>query len=565
MNPLTGWLYTIIVVALIGLPPLLGSFLRRRFFVPWLLFVAGMLTFALSQAVHLPLNHWLGDLGFLPKAGEENSLPLWQTALILGLTAGVCEELARAVGYAVFKRFPSQKGLTFGGGVMLGLGHGGIEAMVFGGIQLAAGVSALIPWIGKDLTNLGLSPAQTENIQTQIRFLLTSPGMALIPALERLLAIGLHITLSLMVWRAFRGGRGDTLPPQNHLRFQPGWLVFAILYHTLVDAVAVWAVQTQKHALVMEAGFFVLALPGYIWVLHHWKRESAARLPSEIPIAATLRRELSILFTGLRKEILQQWHTKRLLVVAVVFGLFGLISPLTAKFIPEMLTMIPGAEQFAALIPAATTGDAMYQYHKNLTQFGFILALLLGMGSVAGEKEHGTASLSLSKPLTRWAFLFSKLIIQTGMYFIGLALAFLGASLYTYVLFGSFDVMRFLLMNAALFMWLLPFTAITLLGSVIGATTGAAAGVALVGVVFLFASSAIPPIAPLMPGALSTWADQLGILAAGISPASPGSLTLEAAEQAAIMGIPGGALATSLVLSVVCLILALAIFEQQEL
>ena len=90
---------------------------------------------------------------------------------------------------------------------------------------------------------------------------------------------------------------------------------------------------------------------------------------------------------------MQQWRTKRLLVVVAVFVLFGLMSPLIAKFTPELLRTIEGAEQFADLIPEPTSTDAITQYIKNLTQFGFILAVLLGMGAIAGEKEKGTAAM----------------------------------------------------------------------------------------------------------------------------------------------------------------------------
>ena len=98
------------------------------------------------------------------------------------------------------------------------------------------------------------------------------------------------------------------------------------------------------------------------------------------------------LLTSLRKELIEQWRTYRLLVLCLVLLVFGLSSPLLAKYTPELLKLIPGAEQFAGLVPKPTLLDAVAQYVKNIGQFGVLLALLMSMGSMVAEKERGTAA-----------------------------------------------------------------------------------------------------------------------------------------------------------------------------
>ena len=117
-----------------------------------------------------------------------------------------------------------------------------------------------------------------------------------------------------------------------------------------------------------------------------------------------------------------------------------MMSPLSANFMPALLRSIEGAEQFADLIPEPSAVDAMTQYIKNVTQFGFVLAVLLGMGAVAGEKERGTAAMILSKPMSRWAFVVSKFTAQAIVYTFGFAVAALGAAYYTTILFGPIDL-----------------------------------------------------------------------------------------------------------------------------
>ncbi len=200
---------------------------------------------------------------------------------------------------------------------------------------------------------------------------------------------------------------------------------------------------------------------------------------------------------------------------------------------------------FADLIPEPTIADAVGQYVKNITQFGFILAIVLGMGAVAGEKEKGTAAMILSKPLPRWAFITSKFVAQTIVYIISFAIAAVSAYYYTYFLFGPPEFGAFMLMNFLLLVWLLVFVAVTVLGSTLGSSTGGAAGIAAVGAVLILILGSLPTIGQLMPGALVGWATQLPL---------------------AELALPnGGALAMGVVLIIVFLVGSVAVFEQQEL
>ena len=530
--------YTLSILGMLLAPLLLAGLARRWFRPPWLLFSIGMLIFGLSQVLHIPFNNWLSDIGWIPADSLEGSQPLWRTALTLGLSAGIFEELARALGFAVLGRFPALRSQTTEGGLMFGLGHGGIESMIFGGMLTTASIAALLPMVGSDLTALNLPQEQLSALQNQLDLLTSSPLLAIYPFIERLLAIGLHVTFSMMVLRAFQ-------------RRQPGWVVLAIAYHALVDAALVYAVTYITNPLLIEGLLALLALPGYIWLISLLKQAKSGTF------GQSPRREMVVLGAALGKEMLQQARTGRLVVIGIAMGLFGMISPLIAYMTPQLFNMIPGAEAFVDLIPTPTGGDAMMQYHKNLTQFGFIIVLLLGMGAVAGEKESGAAGIVLSKPLTRWAFLLSKLLAQTIALAGGLLIAMLGAYAYTAYLFGTPDFTFFGAMNLVLLMWILPYVALTLLGSVLGKSTASGAGISLAGMVLLLGISSLPTLAAFMPGALSAWAARLGILAVGIEAATPGAQVAANPSWAALI--------MALILVLFFFYTALGIFEQQEL
>lgn len=516
-------LYIISISLIILLPLATAVAFRRRFVAPWWLFIVGAATFVGSQLYHLPLNEWLTDLGIIgPVASSEGDF--LRTAVILGLSAGLCETVARAVAYGLLFRKGAARRRE--DALMIGLGHGGIEAMGLIAIIMAASISALWAMHGTDLSTLNLPAEQLAFLTSQLQTLEQVSWQPFAALFERMMAMTLHVVLSLLVWQAFQ---------QRNLLFG----LAALLYHTMFDFTAVYFSQTLAQPAWVHPILLLMLLPGLVWLWRMWPRDGER--PSTQPPGTELR----LFGAALQKELLQQWRTRRALVVLVVFIIFGLGSPLLAKFTPQMLTMIEGAEQFADLIPEPTTADSMTQYIKNITQFGFMIAILLGMGAVASEKERGQAALILSKPLPRWAFLLSKFMAQALIYAIAFLLAALGAYYYTLVLFEPFQFWPFLAGSGLLLLWLLTFTAVTLLASTLSRSSGAGAGVALLGAVVLLLAGSIPQIAPFAPGALVGWASQLGLATA--------------------VPAQGGALAANAVLIILLLVSSIAAFETQEL
>ncbi|HIQ00839.1 MAG TPA: YhfC family intramembrane metalloprotease, partial [Anaerolineales bacterium] len=89
------------ILIMLALPVTLWLLVRRRPGVTWGLIGAGVLTFIASQVVHLPLNWALGLLG----GGRGVALwPAGWIALVAGLSAGVCEELARYLVLRFWRR-----------------------------------------------------------------------------------------------------------------------------------------------------------------------------------------------------------------------------------------------------------------------------------------------------------------------------------------------------------------------------------------------------------------------------------------------------------------------------
>lgn len=235
------------ILVMLGLPVGLWLLLRRRPGVSWGLIGAGVLTFIGSQIVHLPLNWALGLLG------GRRGVALWPLplmALVAGLSAGVCEEMAR---YLVL-RFWRREARSWAQGVAFGAGHGGVEAIITGILVLITFANMLI-LRGMGPEALGLSDEMLEQVQAQVDAFWSIPWyLPLLGGLERVCAITIQIALSLLVVRA--------LAHRNM-----GWLLAAIGAHALVDSVAVFLARLGWPPLALEGVVLLFALGGLALIL----------------------------------------------------------------------------------------------------------------------------------------------------------------------------------------------------------------------------------------------------------------------------------------------------------
>lgn len=222
----------------------------------------------------------------------------------------------------------------------------------------------------------------------------------------------------------------------------------------------------------------------------------------------------------LRKELLEQWRTTRLPVVATVFLLVGLSSPLLARFTPEIIKAV-GGDQFQIVLPTPTAADAYDQLAKNLGQFGALIAVLLAMGSVATEKERGTAALILTKPASRGAFLVAKLVAIATTLGISTVIAAGGAWFYTFVLFQPLPLAGFAAATILQWLALVAYAAITFVGSTLTRSALAAAGLGVAAFIVLGIVGIVPAIGRYLPTGLGAPARGLALGQPGVDVLGP--------------------------------------------
>ena len=253
------------------LPILLGGWLARRFRLGWGLFGAGALTFIASQVLHIPFNSYVLH-PLLENLGIEGVPSGWDLVIFgvaLGLSAGVFEEIARYITL----RFWRKEARSWGQSLMLGAGHGGIEAILLGVYAFYILVQ-MVMMFDMDLAAVGgLAGAdRAQEVFNYVAAYWGTPWYGFFwSTLERISAVTFHLSASVLVYQSIK--RKNLL-----------WLVLAILWHTLLDALAVYGLYSWGIP-VTEGIIFVIALlsVGIIFALREPLPESEEEI-SEAPI-----------------------------------------------------------------------------------------------------------------------------------------------------------------------------------------------------------------------------------------------------------------------------------------
>ncbi|VWD24668.1 YhfC family intramembrane metalloprotease [Burkholderia contaminans] len=231
------------VVALTA-PVLLAVAWRRRAQVPLRVFFYGMLTFFVFQPVlrlswQVPLFRWLAHD------------PGWHLPMLVfaALTAGLFEECGRWVAF----RYLLPKRHDAPTAVMLGLGHGGLEAMLLVGVGFIALAAAYL------LARAGVVVPEGAQSLIGSQFSGMTFASPLLALFERVSAMAAHVGLSLIVLQAF-------------VRGTKRWLAYAIALHLLFDLAAVlltryWHVDT----VLVEVLLFVCGV-ALLWLGVRWSR-----------------------------------------------------------------------------------------------------------------------------------------------------------------------------------------------------------------------------------------------------------------------------------------------------
>jgi len=133
----------------------------------------------------------------------------------------------------------------------------------------------------------------------------------------------------------------------------------------------------------------------------------------------------------------------------------------------------------------------------------------VAMGSVATERESGTAAMTLSKPVGCGSFILAKLAALAVTFGVAIAVGAVGCYLYTVVLFGNPGGFDFFIATLIGALYLLFCLAVTVMYSGFVKSPIAAGGLSLVTLAAIAGTAGLPVMKDYSPGALLSWAEDV--------------------------------------------------------
>ncbi len=209
-------------------------------------FLFGVLAFFISQIVlRIPLLRLIGQTMWFQTLAM-NPVPY---GLFLGVTAGLFEEFARFLACGLLLK----RNRRYVDAAAFGFGHGGIEAILLAGLPLLSSL-IMVAALNNGTLDTIVGQAQAQTVASQLSAL--TPLMSSLGGVERILAVCIHLGLSILVFLGFAKNK-----PWRYL-------LIAILLHAVVDAsVVIVPAYVKMDALGLEAMVAVFALALLAWGL----------------------------------------------------------------------------------------------------------------------------------------------------------------------------------------------------------------------------------------------------------------------------------------------------------
>lgn len=164
-----------------------------------------------------------------------------------------------------------------------------------------------------------------------------------------------------------------------------------------------------------------------------------------------------------KKECKEHFKNYKLLLLGSIFLFFAILSPITAKIMPELFASVDLGVDIT--IPDSTFTDSYVQFFKNFNSILPIVLILLFSGNISGELNRGSTLLLFAKGLSRTAFLMAKFCVEAVLMTVGYLLSVVVFWGYTQVLFPDQNPQQFFLSMFCLWLFFLLLLAVMLLAS----------------------------------------------------------------------------------------------------
>ncbi|MFS0576913.1 ABC transporter permease subunit [Sporosarcina sp. 179-K 3D1 HS] len=181
-----------------------------------------------------------------------------------------------------------------------------------------------------------------------------------------------------------------------------------------------------------------------------------------------------------QKEWREHIRNFKVLWIPLVFIIFGMLEPVTNHFLPEIMKSVGNLPEGAEFPWPEFRGEDIFVSLLGQYQFiGVLVIVLAFMGSIAGERKSGNATLLYVRPISFASYFLSKWLVVSGIVLLSVWSGFIAAWYYIDILFNQVDAGAVFAFIATYSVWILLVVTVVLALSA-WLPTGGAAGLSVV-------------------------------------------------------------------------------------
>ncbi|PRY83634.1 ABC transporter permease subunit [Alkalibacterium olivapovliticus] len=203
------------------------------------------------------------------------------------------------------------------------------------------------------------------------------------------------------------------------------------------------------------------------------------------------------------KELKENMRNYKFFILGIVFAIVGLLSPLSAKFLPELLENVMD-ENITIIVGEPTYVDSWLQFYSNISQIALVAFVLVFSSVMSKEYEKGTLVHMVTKGLPRLTIYGAKLSVLALSWTVLYWFSFLITLGYTAFYFPNGTTEGLLLSAGSFYLFGLLLISLLMVSGVLFKSTFAPLLVVGGSVALLFMGNIFPVIERWSPLQLST-------------------------------------------------------------
>lgn len=203
------------------------------------------------------------------------------------------------------------------------------------------------------------------------------------------------------------------------------------------------------------------------------------------------------------KELKENMRNYKFFILGIVFAIVGLLSPLSAKFLPELLENVMD-ENITIIVGEPTYVDSWLQFYSNISQIALVAFVLVFSSVMSKEYEKGTLVHMVTKGLPRPTIYGAKLSVLALSWTVLYWFSFLITLGYTAFYFPNGTTEGLLLSAGSFYLFGLLLISLLMVSGVLFKSTFAPLLVVGGSVALLFMGNIFPVIERWSPLQLST-------------------------------------------------------------